>query len=221
MRRTFHKTILFSSLCCLSFYTGSQIVGETKASFSSQISTKPITVAAAFVFPATIEKLNKQAEILEKQMFGNYELIVVSAPKQSLQKLHDRLTEMTEIEQRLHQQLNSLQLVYDELSSYHNRLQDQKTTGNQTFSYVREGFQNVERIKKKVHEEIDFQKISVMHSSVMLQIKELEEKEKGSGDDLQGHGVAENPVSNKETEKNSNMDKQVKEIDKENIANSK
>ncbi|WP_176545124.1 DUF4047 domain-containing protein [Bacillus sp. AFS041924] len=221
MRRAFHKVILFPSLCCMSFYVGSQLVGETKASFSSQISPKPITVAAAFVFPATIEMLNKRAVDLENQMLGNYELIVANAPEQSLQKLHDRLTEITVIERKLHQQSNSLQLVYDEMSSYHNRLQDQKTTGNQTFSYVLEGFQKVERIIKEVQDEIDFQKISDIRSSVTLHIKELEEKEKGFGNHLHDTDEAANPASNQVAKMDSNMKKQVKEIDKETIANSK
>lgn len=221
MGRAFHKVILFPSLCCMSFYVGSQIVGETEASFSSQISPKPITVAAAFVFPATIEELDKRAEDLENQMLENYESIVANTPEQSLQKLHDKLNEITLIEQKLHQQSNGLQLVYDEMSSYHNRLQDQKTAGNQTFSYVREGFQKVDHIIKEVQEEIDFQKVAEIRSSVTLQIKELEEKEKASGDHLQDTDKSENPASNQVAEKNSNKEKQVTEIDKENIANNK
>ncbi|WP_165346995.1 DUF4047 domain-containing protein [Gottfriedia acidiceleris] len=221
MRRAFHKVILFPCLCCMSFYVGSQIVGETEALFSSQLSPKPITVAAAFVFPATIEELDKRAEDLENQMQGNYESIMANTPDQSLRKLRIRLTEITTIEHKLYQQSNSLQLVYDEMSSYDNRLQDQKMTGNQTFGYVREGFQKVDRIIKEVQDEIDFQKIADIRSSITLQIKDLEEKEKGSRDHLQDTDKTEIPANNQVAEKNSNMEKQVTEIDKENIANSK
>lgn len=219
MRRTFHKTILFPCLCCLSFYAGSQIVGETEASFSSQISPEPITVATAFVFPATIEELEKRAEDLENQMHDHYEMILINPAEKSIQKLRDRLTEVTTIEQKLHQQLDSLKHVYDEVSSYQNKLQDQKTTETKTFSYVSEGLQKVDHILKEVHEEIDFQKIDSIRSSITLQIKDLEEKERVSG----GQATLEpsNLSSNHVIEMNSNMKKQVTENDEENIAHSK
>lgn len=219
MRRTFHKTILFPCLCCLSFYAGSQIVGETEASFSSQISPEPITVATAFVFPATIEELEKRAEDLANQMHNHYETILINPAEKSIQKLRDRLTEVTTIEQKLHQQLDSLKHVYDEVSSYQNKLQDQKTTETKTFSYVSEGLMKVDHILKEVHEEIDFQKIDSIRSSITLQIKDLEEKESVSG----GQATLDpaNLSSNHVIEMNSNMKKQVTDNDEENIAHSK
>ncbi|WP_179865603.1 DUF4047 domain-containing protein [Bacillus sp. AFS017336] len=203
MRRAFHKVILFPCLCCMSFYVGSQIVGETEASFSSQISPEPITLAAAFVFPATIEELGKRAEGLKNQMHGNYESIIASTQEQSLQKLRDKLTETTLTEQKLREQSNSLQHVYDEMSSYNKRLQEQRTTGNKTYSYVREGFQKVGSIIKEVRDEIDFQKIAAVRSSITLQIMDKEEIEKSAH--LQDANEPENRASNQVIEVNSNL----------------
>lgn len=221
VRRTFHKTMLFPCLCCLTFYAGSQIVGETKASFSSQMSPKPISVATAFVFPATILELEKRAEDLANQMHRNYGTILTNPQDPSIQKMRDRLIEITKIEQKLHQQTGSLMHVHDELSSYHNKLQDVNKNETKTFSYVKEGFLKVDRILKEVQEEINIQKIDSIRTSLALQIRDLEEKEKVSKERHQTTIEPKDLASNQEAEINSNIKKQVTENDEESIANSK
>lgn len=226
MRRTFHKAILLPCLCCMSFYVGSQTVGETEASFSSQISPEPLRLATAFVFPGTIKQLDNRAEEITYQMYEQYEMIVATSPGTSLQTLRDRLAEITAIEQNLHQQFSTLQDMYGELSEYHYQLQDQQTTGIQTFGYVREGFQKADRMLKEVRETIDFQKIEAIRSSVALQIKKLEGKEKVSEEQLQANlpQVNSEPkggtAPNQGVATHSNTNKKVTEHDEENSTHS-
>ena len=226
MSRTFQKAILLPCLCCMSFYVGAQIVGETEASFSSQISQEPIKITAAFVFPETIQQLDIRAAAIANQMIDNYEMIFATSQGTSLQILRESLAEITATEQKLHQQFSNLQNVYDELSTYHDQLKEEKSADIQTFGYVDEGFQKVKRMLKEVQETIDFQEIEAIRSSVALQIKELEEREKITEE----HSKVNLPQEKSETEegtasnqgatKHSNTNKQVTEHDEENITHS-
>jgi hypothetical protein len=60
MRTIFQKRIWFPILCWLAFLTGNLLVGETEATFSSQVRVETITLSAEIVVPATI--LVDQAE---------------------------------------------------------------------------------------------------------------------------------------------------------------
>ncbi|MCP3738423.1 DUF4047 domain-containing protein [Rossellomorea sp. BNER] len=172
MRRAFHKTIILPCLCSMAFYVGVHIVGETEASFSSQVAPEPITISAAFIFPETIKLLEDRADEIADRMHRGYERINTVPVEGSLQELHDSFTEIRSIEQELHQQVTTLQQIYNELSAYYNQTQDK----DHTFDYVSEGFRNVDNRLMEVRETIDFQKIETILSSIILQIKELEEK---------------------------------------------
>ena len=167
-----HKAIILTCLCSMSFYLGLHVIGETEASFSSQVSTKPITISAAIIFPETIKLLEDRADEIADQMHHEYERINTVQAEGSLQVLHDRFTKVESIEKELYQQFTALQQIYNELSDYHNQTND----NGHTFDYVSEGLLNVENRLKEVREKIDFQKLEMILSSISVEIKEREDK---------------------------------------------
>jgi Domain of unknown function (DUF4047) len=179
MRKAFHKTIFIPCLCCVSFYSGIQLAGETEATFSSRASPESIEISAAFVFPATIKQLEDRAQEIADSMIDKYEISIAASQDESLKELYERLAEITNTEQELNHRLGALQNVYDELYSFHSHVQSQEEKDILTVNYVREGFQNVDRILKEVKGTVDFERIEVVRSSILLQIKDREEKEKG------------------------------------------
>ena len=197
MKRTFNRVVILPCLCCVSFYSGIQIVGETEASFSSQVSSDPIAMSAAFVFPATIKQLEEYAQEIAKLMHVNFETIIATSPGSSLQGLYERLAEITEIEQELNLQLGTLKNVYDEMSTYNNQIHDQGEPDIRTFEYVRKGFENTDRILQEVQGTIDFQQLEAVRSTITLQINELEEK--ASKENTQANQHQDNSESPDET----------------------
>lgn len=71
MKKGLNKLIL-PCLCCLSFYTGTQLVGKTEAAFTSQAEAKPIIISTAFVFPSYIHGLEEEARINSEQILKEH-----------------------------------------------------------------------------------------------------------------------------------------------------
>jgi hypothetical protein len=175
VKRAFHKAVLFSSLCFLSFYTGSLIVGETEASFSSQGKMDTFEVGAAFVFPAAIHQLVNQAEGLAESMHSQYQTILSSSSGESLQELNDRMTEVTIKAQELQSQLEELKGVHHQISAYMNQIPNQKDPTS--FDYVHEGFEKTEKVMREVQAAVDLSKIADILAAITSQINELETKQ--------------------------------------------
>jgi hypothetical protein len=193
LRGRIHKTILLPSLCCMAFFAGTQLVGETEAAFSSRFSPDPITMSAAFVFPATIHELEERAQKVSISMKHNVKKIVAPSPDASMEELHRKLDEMTAMEQELTRQLGTLQSLYDEMSAYHMDIQKQEVSNAHTYDYVREGFQHVDRLLKVVQATVDFSKIETIRSSILVQIQELEDQEEPSIEETQTNPDQEEP----------------------------
>jgi hypothetical protein len=170
MRRTFHQYIIFPCLCCLFFYLGNQLVGETEAKFSIQAKAQPIEVSAAIVFPATIEQLEDTAEENVMSMKENYQSILSTTPVETLEELQVQLSKISANVQELYIQMDNLIAVYEELSLYKNN--------NQELAYVHEGFQSVKGLRNEVLASIDFSKVEAVHSHFLLKIKDLEKTNK-------------------------------------------
>lgn len=226
MRERFHKSIVLPCLCCIAFYGGTQLVGETEAAFSSQVSPESITMSAAFVFPAAIKQLEDRAKKVSNNMNHHFKTIVAASPGASTEELHKKLAEVTAIEQELTLQLSTLRDIHDELSTYNVEIQNQGVTDVHTYDYVREGFQHVDRMLIDVQAAIDFQHIEAIRSSILLQIQELAETEKASKQYTQTNQDQENTenqdaaASNQETVTNSNHNEQVTAHDEETMENS-
>jgi small-conductance mechanosensitive channel len=171
MKGRIHNAILLPSLCCLAFYGGTQLIGETEAAFSSRASPNSITMSAAFVFPATIKQLVDHAQKVSDSMNDNFTKIVVASTDESMEELHQKLAEVTAIEQELTRQLGTLQDLHEELSRYNKNIQNQGMTNVHTFDYVREGFQHVDRLLKMEQTSIDFSHIESIRSSIQWQLE--------------------------------------------------
>jgi hypothetical protein len=178
MRSTSQKSILFSSLICISFYTGIQFVGETDASFSSQASSAPVNLSTAIVFPSNVKKLEDEAQNIADTINKEYKTIFLSPSNVTLLELRERLGKINEIEREINVQLGDLEGIKKELSTTKLKIKNQKGVDKQTFAFVGEGDQKVSSILKEVHSMIDFQQIEAVRSSISNQINNIEEKAK-------------------------------------------
>jgi hypothetical protein len=215
-----HRAILLPSLCCLAFYGGAQVVGETEAAFSSQVSPESITMSAAFVFPATIHQIEDRALKAAKSMNNHFKNITAASPGASTEDLHRKLAEVTTIEQELTLQLEVLREMHHELSAYDREIQNQSVEDGQTFVYIREGFQHVDRILSDVEATIDFSHIEAIRSSVQLQIQESEETDEPSMENTPSNQPGENAESQDESSTNETNDKQVNKDGEETVDHS-
>ncbi|MFC7786814.1 hypothetical protein ACFQWC_20145 [Rossellomorea sp. GCM10028870] len=203
MSRRIQQTILLPSLCCMAFYAGTQLVGETEAAFSSQVSPDPITMNAAFVFPATIHGIEDRAQKVSKRIDHTFHTIVAPSAKASMEELHKQLEEVRAMEEELTRQLSTMQILYDEMSVYHLDIQKQGVTNVHTYDYVREGFQHVEDMMEEVRATVDFSHIEAIRSSILLQIQDLEDQEEPS---------IEQPQTNPDTKSSESQNEASKQI---------
>jgi Domain of unknown function (DUF4047) len=172
MRKTFHQHITFVCLCCLFFCLGNYLVGETEAKFSSQDKAQSLELSTAFVFPETIKHLEDTAEEIVMSMKKNYQMTLSNTPDESLGELEVQLSKIKANVQELYIQMDNLNTVYEELSLYKNKNQQD------TLTYVHEGFQSVESLRNEVLATIDFSKVEAVHSLLEFKIKELEKMTK-------------------------------------------
>ncbi|MEE6450265.1 hypothetical protein RAH41_06775 [Gottfriedia acidiceleris] len=178
MRSTSQKSILFSSLICISFYTGIQFVGETDASFSSQASSAPVNLSTAIVFPSNVKKLEDDAKNIADTINKEYKTIFLLPSNVTLLELRERLGKINEIERQISVQLGDLESIKKELSTTKLKIKSQKGVDKQTYAFVGEGDQMVSSILEEVHSMIDFQQIEAVRSSISNQINNIEEKAK-------------------------------------------
>jgi hypothetical protein len=168
MGKDFHRDIIFVCLCCLFFYLGNRLVGETEAIFSSQVKHEPIELSAAFVFPSTIKHLEDTAEESVMSIKKNYQMTLSITPNETLEELQGQLARISGNVQELYIQLDKLNTVYEELSLYKNKNQEEH------LAYVQEGFQSVESLRNEVLAVIDLTKAEAVHALFQLKISELE-----------------------------------------------
>lgn len=221
MRSKIHQTILLPTLCCMAFYVGNGLVGETEAAFSSRVSPEIITMNAAIVFPTTIQELEDRAQEVSKGMEQNMKMIVAPAQNASMEELHKKLDEVTAVEEELIYQLSTLQHLYEEVSFYHMDIQKQEVSAAHTYDYVREGFQHIEETLKKVQASADFSHIEEIRSSILLQIEELEDQKEPSIEQLKTKTELENTESQNQDEASTEItNKQVTAHEEETVEHS-
>ncbi|MGE8204536.1 DUF4047 domain-containing protein [Heyndrickxia sp. NPDC080065] len=171
MSRKYHK-VVFPCLCCLSFYLGTQIIGETEASFSSQTSLEKITITTAFVFPSTIKDLKNRAKKTVKQIQQSFERIDLTSKNLSIKEIKEKLARISQTKG----QIEEFYKIYDELSRYYQQVQKQKD-GNHTFNYVSDGFKNVDMLKRDKKLSSYSRRIEAISVSLREQIEKLEKQE--------------------------------------------
>ncbi|GGI15791.1 DUF4047 domain-containing protein [Gottfriedia solisilvae] len=221
MKVRIRKIILLPCLCCMAFYGGSQLVGNTEASFSSQASPDSITMSAAFVFPATIRQLEVGAQRIANSMEHDFKSINATSPEATIEELHKKLAEITAIKQDLTLQLGTLLDLYEEVSMYYKEIQNQEGINLHTFDYVSEGYKNVDGILNEVQAAIDFHQIDVIHSSILIQIQKLEEKEQTSMEQTQSNQQLENSEAQDNGSTNLDNDGEVTADEEKTMEHSK
>lgn len=183
MKKSMPKRIILPCLCCLSFYAGHLVVGETEALFSSQAELEPITITSAFVFPATIQKLQNHADGISGRMRQNYKrAIEISWNTESKQQLQERLHQLAELEEQLKKQMDRLASIADELYEYEQQAKSIHT-GDPSFAYIHEGYQHANLLLSEVKAEIEFQRIKEAGSAIRLRMKELDKEEEAAAAD--------------------------------------
>ncbi|MEH6988215.1 DUF4047 domain-containing protein [Cytobacillus firmus] len=183
MKKSMPKRIILPCLCCLSFYAGHLVVGETEALFSSQAELEPMTIASAFVFPETIQNLQNQADGIAGSMRQNFKLAAeISWNTESKQELKNRLYQLTELEEQLKKQMDRLVSIVDELNLYEQQAKSSHT-GNPSFAYIHEGYRHADLLLSEVMAEIDIQRIKEAGSAIRQRMNELDEEEKARAAD--------------------------------------
>lgn len=142
MRKKYQKIAILSA-CCISFYLGTQIVGETEASFSKQASIEKLTIKTAFVFPSTIHELKKQANAIAEHIEKSYERLNVDNNEISLQEAKERLAILSQ----LNEQVIAFYELYTELNRYNQQVREEKDHQH-IFDFVIEGYKHVDKLMK-------------------------------------------------------------------------
>ncbi|PGS54458.1 DUF4047 domain-containing protein [Bacillus sp. AFS041924] len=178
MRNSIHKMIIFPCLCCISFYVGEKIVGETEASFTTKETLTPIEASTAFVFPSTINQLVYQSQEIAKTINNEYETIDLPSTDVSYQDLKVSEDKIKETDQKIRLLYKTLERNVDELSQFNSQIVNQKNTDPRTFDYVSKGYNDGLNILKNVQATVDFEYIEEVHSLISSQIKKLESETK-------------------------------------------
>ncbi|MCA0150427.1 DUF4047 domain-containing protein [Rossellomorea vietnamensis] len=213
--RRIHQRILLPSLCCIAFYSGTQLIGETEAAFTSQASPDSITMNAAFVFPATIHELEDRAQRVAESMEHNMKTISALSSGSSGEEFQRQLDQMTAIEKELTHQMDTMHKLYEEVSTYYREIQKQEVKNVHTYDYVREGFEHVEGMLKGVQATVEFSKIEEIRSSILMQIQELEDQEQPSVEGSPTDPAPEQPQTNPDPDHSESQNEGSREITNE------
>lgn len=171
MKRILPKLLSLPCLCCIGFYAGTQLIGETEAVFSSQTSPAPLTISAAVLFPEGVQLMENQARQTGEKMIQSYNRIPEQSEGGTLEELHGTLTELEAIEEELAAGQEELDSLYIELLSYQ---QQSASENGKPLDYVAKGVKAVSKIIKETEKFIDYQRIEDFQISLVKQIKEME-----------------------------------------------
>ncbi|WP_226676524.1 DUF4047 domain-containing protein [Rossellomorea aquimaris] len=135
------------------------LTGETEAAFISQKKVDAMTFSTAFVFPATIQQMEKEAgaEAAEiNQLYEGYE----KSDLEAALLLRERVVEHTD----------ELYKIHSQLSHYH----QQAMTNPEKFHFVIEGFTRVDKLMKEIEPE---EKMTRLQSYIDRLREEVPKKE--------------------------------------------
>jgi hypothetical protein len=171
MKGILPKLISLPCLCCIGFYSGTQLIGETEAVFTSHSAPAPLTISAAPIFPDGVQLMEKQARQIAENMIQVYSRIPDQSDGATIEELSGKLSELEVIEQELSAEQEKLDSIYKELLSY---LQQSSSERGKSLDYVAKGVRVVDKIKKEGQRSINYQRIEDVHTFIVNQIKELE-----------------------------------------------
>ncbi|PEC49330.1 hypothetical protein COJ46_05450 [Bacillus sp. AFS077874] len=174
MKQARKKVSIIVSLCSIQFYLAMQTVGQTEATFSSQVSTEQV-VSAAIVFPKTIQQLEIAAKDHSTRANHLYKTILQTSINGNCSELSSLLTTVLNEEQELNNEIKSLQSIQEQLNSYHNQIHELSETEQSNYEYERKGYQVVNQLIQQLNETINLQKIASIKSTIQSQLGESKE----------------------------------------------
>ncbi|WP_264739494.1 DUF4047 domain-containing protein [Cytobacillus firmus] len=153
MGKQLNKVIL-PCLCCLSFYTGTQLVGKTEAAFTSQAEAKPIIISTAFVFPSYIHGLEEKARISSEQIVKEQADLETSVKNGLLNGTADPPSEFLRKKEQITASLEELHRIRAELEKL-----DRQAEKKEGYEFVSEGFLKVDKLFMRMNDSLYLQEL--------------------------------------------------------------
>ena len=172
MKKGLNKLFL-PCLCCLSFYTGTQLVGKTEAAFTSQAEAKPIIISTAFVFPSYIHGLEEEARINSEQILKEHAGLEKFV-KNGLLNGKEQITASLDELHRIRAELEKL---------------DRQAEKKEGYEFVSEGFLRVDKLLLRMNDSLNLQELE------KLFYQKLQEQKKKQ---LQGEDIKTNELETDE-----------------------
>ncbi|MDF2035903.1 DUF4047 domain-containing protein [Cytobacillus oceanisediminis] len=172
MKKGLNKLIL-PCLCCLSFYAGTQLVGKTEASFTSQAEAKPIKISTAFVFPSYIHGLEEKARISSEQIQKEHAGLEAFVKNGLLYGTADPPSEFLRKKEQITASLEELHIIRAELEKL-----DRQADKKEGYDFVSEGFLKVDKLLLQMNDSLYLQELEQLFNQT-LQEREKEQQEEG------------------------------------------
>ncbi|MBU8728491.1 DUF4047 domain-containing protein [Cytobacillus oceanisediminis] len=174
MKKGLNKLIL-PCLCCLSFYTGTQLVGKTEAAFTSQAEAKPIIISTAFVFPSYIHGLEEEARINSEQILKEHAGLETFVKNGLLNETADPSSEFLRKKEQITASLKKLHRIRAELEKLF--LKAEKKEG---YEFVSKGFIKVDKLLLRINDSLNLQELE----QLFYQKLQEQKKKQQQGDDI-------------------------------------
>ncbi|WP_370224866.1 DUF4047 domain-containing protein [Cytobacillus sp.] len=195
MKKGLNKFIL-PCLCCLSFYTGTQLVGKTEAAFTSQAEAKPVIISTAFVFPSYIHRLEEKARINSEQMLKEHADLEAFVKNGMLNGTIDPPAEFLRKKEQITASLEELHRIRAELEKLER--QAEKKEG---FEFVSEGFLKVDKLLLRMNDSLYLQELEQLFNQKWQELKKEQQKGGNKTNKMDEDEKIEIPISELEKQK--------------------
>ncbi|RBP96612.1 DnaD domain protein [Cytobacillus firmus] len=215
MKKGLNKLIL-PCLCCLSFYTGTQLVGKTEAAFTSQAEAKPIIISTAFVFPSYIHGLEEKARIRSEQLVKEHAGLETFVKNGLLNGNADPSSEFLRKKEQITASLEELHRIRAELEKLH--LKAEKKEG---YEFVSKGFLKVDKLLLRMNDSLTLQELEQLFYQ---KLQEQKKKQQGEGirtKELETDEKIEMPIREQENqiiEHKKPVEEQANPVEEQNVS---
>ncbi|MCS0790325.1 DUF4047 domain-containing protein [Cytobacillus firmus] len=194
MKKGLNKLIL-PCLCCLSFYTGTQLVGKTEAAFTSQAEAKPIIISAAFVFPSYIHGLEEEARISSEQIIKEYSGLETFVKNGMLNGTADPSSEFLRKKEQITASLKELHRIRAELEKLF--LKAEKKEG---YEFVSKGFLKVDKLLLRMNDSLNLKELEQLFYQKWQEQKKQQQGEDIKTNELETDEKLEMPIREQENQ---------------------
>ncbi|MCM3244255.1 DUF4047 domain-containing protein [Cytobacillus firmus] len=195
MKKGLNKLIL-PCLCCLSFYTGTQLVGKTEAAFTSQAEAKPIIISTAFVFPSYIHGLEEEARINSEQILKEHAGLETFVKNGLLNGTAEPSSEFLRKKEQITASLKKLHRIRAELKKLY--LKAEKKEG---YEFVSKGFLKVDKLLLRINDSLNLQELEqLFYQKLQEQKKKQQQGEDIKTNELETDDQLEIPIRKQENQ---------------------